>query len=129
MIEVALKTRLGSFAGLTALVGAKVFPAGVAQQGAVFPYCTYMRVSSERDPMMGVDSGLVRGRYNVTSFADTYAGVKAIAEQVRLALARYRATVGGVEIQDIYIENEADFYDDNVQAFYIASDFEVVWRE
>ncbi len=61
---------------------------------------------------MGSDIGLARALFQVTSFDDSYSGVKAVAAQVRAALQRYRGTINGDVIQDIYLENELDLYDD-----------------
>lgn len=128
MIEEALKTRLGSHAGLVALIAQRAYPV-LLPQSPVYPALTYSRVSAQRDSVMGADSGLTRARFNVTSWDTTYAGVKAVSEQVRAALQRYRATVGGIEIQDIFILNDTDLFDDATRIHYVASDFEVIFRE
>jgi hypothetical protein len=128
MIHEALFSRLSGYAGLTALVGARIYPR-LLPQNPTYPAVTYDRISAERQSAMGSDSGLVSGRWQVSSWGKTYTDARDIAEQVRKALQRYRGTSSGTVIQDIFIESENDLPPELVDGeavFQIASDF-IVW--
>lgn len=128
MIHEALYTRLTSVAGLTALVGTRIYPRQLPQNPA-YPCLMYARVSAERESAMGADTKLVAGRWQVSSWGKTYTDARDTAEQVRLALERYRGTSSGTVIQDIFIESENDFPPELVDGeliYQIASDF-LVW--
>ena len=116
VLEAALYTRLSGYAGLTALVGTRIYP-NIAPQSVQSPFVTYSRISTTRESAMGADTGLVHVRVQVDCWAaagpndDGYADVKAVAAQVRAALQRYDATVGSVVIQDIMLDSEQDLFD------------------
>ena len=124
-IESTLYTRLSTFAGLTALVSTRIYPL-IAPQGVTYPAVTYQRISTmPREVAMGSDPGIARARIQVTAWGDTYTSVKAIADQIRLALERYNTT----GIFDIYIIAENDLYDEEALKFGAAIDAEVVYSE
>jgi hypothetical protein len=129
-VEDALYARLSTFAGLVAL-GAKVYPKRVPQD-AGYPAITYQRISGVRISAMGRDTGLAHPRFQVSAFSGGTASVSAydhatqIAAQIRAALQRFRGTVAGVEIQDIFIDNDTDIGDPNSEIEGIATDV-VVW--
>lgn len=129
VIEEALYTRLSTFAGLSALVGTRVYPA-MAPQQPTFPLCTFQRISSMRVHAMGADVGLANPVVQVTAWGRTYTESANVAGQVRAALQDYAATVGGVEIQRIFIDNETDLgFDREGGAWGRAIDFSVWHRE
>lgn len=128
MIHEALFARLSGYAGLTALVATRVYPRQLPQN-PTYPAVTYERISADRQSAMGSDSGLVSGRWQVSSWGKTYTDARDAAEQVRKALQRYRGTLSGTVIQDIFIESENDLPAELVDGetiYQIASDF-IVW--
>lgn len=136
-VETAIYERLRSFAGLTALIGtspARVYALRLPQK-VTLPAVTYRIVSGERFSAMGEDVGDVGTRVQVDAWSDEYdhasRGVLAVAEQIRAALTRFMGTSGGVEIQDIYLENEIDLpYEHDVDApYHRATDFRVFSTE
>ena len=124
MIEETLYTRLSTFAGLTALVSTRIYPV-IMPQGIDKPALVYQLISSTRESCMVKDVGLVRARFPVTTWGPTFAGVKAIIEQVRQALQRW--TTSGV--QDTYILGQYDLYDDATFQYGAAIDAQVVYEE
>ena len=114
MITKAIYSRLANYAGLTALVGTKVYSIKVPQ-GTALPYVVVQTISRRRVSAMGDDIGHVESRVQVSTFADKYdnasTGAKQIAAQVRAALQRFSGTVESVVISDIYLEGESDLYD------------------
>jgi hypothetical protein len=131
MIHEALYSRLSNFAGLGALVGTRIYPRMLPQDPA-YPAVSWFKVSAPRESAMGSDPGLVHARFQVSSWGLTLLNTRDTAEQVRLALQRYRGTLAGTVIQDIFIENEDEIPAElvnGVLVFQIASDFVVHYIE
>ena len=118
-LEQAVYAYLSGFAGLTALVGNRIYPRRLPQD-ANYPAVTYQRIS--RLPIR--TSGTVpatRSRFQFTCWGADVPGVKsgydqakAVAEQVRLALQNYAGLMGGtggVNVLDATLENEIDIDD------------------
>lgn len=126
-VEDVLLTQLGATAGLTALVGARIYW-GLASQDATRPYLTYAQIGGMRDSAMGRDTGVVQARYQLTAWADTPDSAKDTIAQVRAALQRYRGTVSGIEVIDCFVENElGPLWDDAALLHSYVMDF-IVWH-
>lgn len=131
LAEEAVYARLTAHAGTAALVGARVYPLKLPQTPTL-PAVTYQRISATRESAMGSDTGITRARFQVTSHAASYSGVKALAEQVRQALQRYSGTSATVTVHDCFLENEIDLFDqdDALAGHYpVAQDFIVIYGE
>lgn len=128
MIEQHLYQRLSGFAGLTALVVARIYPQKLPQK-PVYPAVTYLTVSAVRESAMGSDPGVARRRFSVIAWGATFTSASDVAEQVRAALQRYRGTLDGTEILDSYIELTRDLYHDDAKVYSVVNDFDVVYRE
>ena len=124
MIEETIFTRLSTFAGLAALVSTRIYPV-IMPQGAVKPAITYQLISSTRESCMVKDDGIVRARFQITAWGETFTGVKAVIEQVRQALQRW-STSG---VQDTYIDGQYDLYDEGAYLHGAAIDAMVVYEE
>ena len=127
-IDTALYTRLGGFAGLTALVSTRIYPPPVPQN-ATYPCVSYSQVSGVRDYVMGNQSGLVQSRYQLDSWATTSTGARAVAEQVRLALSNYAGTSDTIVIDYVLMESETRIFEDESDLHRISQDFIVHYRE
>lgn len=131
VVEEAVKARLGAVSGVTSLISTRVYPVKLPQS-ATLPAVTYQRVSTIRENAMAADPGVARTRLQVTCAADSYSGLKAVTEAVRAALQRYRGTVGGVVVLDVFLDNETDLFgeEENDAGVYLtAQDFIVIHRE
>ena len=71
------------------------------------------------------DPGIAGAHIQVTSWGDTYPSVKAIGDQVRLALERY-STSG---IFDTYVIGEHDLYDEEARKFGVAIEVQIMFSE
>jgi len=109
MIEEALYTRLTGYAGLAALIGARVYP-DKAPQDATYPLVVYQRVSGPRVHSHQGFSNLAYPRFQFTAWADDFKEVRELAAQVKLALDGYAGTVGSETIYAILIGNELDIF-------------------
>lgn len=120
--------RLQAVSAVTDLVGTRVFPAPLPQ-GQTLPAVTYQRVSGARESAMGSDTGVAHPRIQVDCWASSYSGVKALATAVRGALQRYSGTIATVEIQDSFLKNDIDLFEDEIEANRVMLDFEIWHRE
>ena len=104
----AIYTILTEDAGVSAVVGNKVYPQ-IAAQGAAFPFVVYvLQDNSPSDTKSGV-STLDEIRYDIVAAAETYASLSSLTERIRLALDRYTGTVSGVVVDSIqFIDLDVD---------------------
>ena len=104
----AIYTILTEDAGVSAVVGNKVYPQ-IAAQGAAFPFIVYvLQDNSPSDTKSGV-STLDEIRYDIVAAAETYASLSSLTERIRLALDRYTGTVNGIVIDSIqFIDLDVD---------------------
>ena len=134
-VEAEIFTRLKDFAGLSALVSDRIYPVTMPQE-VEMPAVSYRRVSAERISAMGVDTGLVRARFQVDCWSGehsdgtvgTFDEAKAVAKQVRLALQRWRNTSGTV-VQDTFMKGEQDLHEHDTKTYHAALDFEIIYEE
>ena len=128
LIGEALFTRTTGYAGLTALIAARMYPV-VAPQDATVPFVVYQEISNERISAMGVDTNIARPRFQFTSYGSDYEEARTVAKQVQLSLQRFSGVVATVTIDDIFIETDLDDYDPETRLFSVVQDFEVIHRE
>ena len=130
-VESVLVTRLSGFAGLTALIGTtppRLYYGEMPQKTAL-PAVSYGRVTAQRVPAMGADTGLVRARFQFDVWAANAKSARQVVEQLRLALQRWSNTSGTV-IQDIHVAGDVDLgLDPDTLEHHSAIDFEVVYVE
>lgn len=126
--EEAVFARLQAVSGVTDLVGVRVYPQLLPQR-ATKPAVTYQRISADRESAMGADIDLVWARMQISSWAATYSEAKALARQVRLALQRWGGTAAGVVVDEVFILNEIDRYEDEVEIHRVIQDFKMWYRE
>jgi hypothetical protein len=127
-IDTALFTRMSTFAALTALVSTRIYPVTMPQ-AATFPCVTYQQISGVRDYVMGNQSGLVRARFQVDSWSETYAETRSVSEQVRLALSNYAGTSDTVVIDRIEMVNEERLDESESALHRIMQEYMVTFRE
>lgn len=130
-IEEALFSHLKSHAGLSALVGTRIYPQ-IMPQGVTMPAVTYQKISGPREYSHGGPSELAHPRFQLSCWAKNYSTAKDIAEQVRLALQAYRGTMGGaggVTVYGAFLENEIDLYESDTRLYHIPVDFSIWHKE
>lgn len=125
-----MNDRLSNFAGLTALVGTRIFASRLPQE-VTLPAVSLFRITrSNADARVsGQDGPLTHGIVQVDSWALSYNAAKDVADQVRAALSRWSGTHLGLVVQQGFIENEQDFYEDDTKIFHIAQDYDVWYEE
>ena len=127
IIEEALFSHLSAFAGLTALVGTRIYPMLLPQQ-ATLPAVTFMKVSNPYIRTFGSTIG-AQPRFQFSCWATTYLGAKAVADQIKAALDFYAGTMGGgVVVRAGLVENELDDYDPETKRYHVPVDV-ILWHE
>jgi hypothetical protein len=94
IFETALYNYLSAYAGLTALIGTRIYPLQLPQN-AKYPAVAYQQISGPRIHAMGTDPGMTYPRYQFTCWGDDHDDAAAIAKQIRLAFTNYSGTMGG----------------------------------
>ena len=131
-IQDALYSRLSGYGGLSALVSTRISPLRMKEDQAL-PAVTFQRISGVPIKAMGADPGTVASRFQVDCWGDRigdggYSDAVGVAVQVKAALQRYGGTVSGVVIQQIFLENELEFYEEGTDTVRVMLDF-IVWHE
>ena len=121
-----LYTRLSSHAGLSALVGTRIYPGKLKQQDTM-PAIRYSRISSITPSAMNADIGLTDYRYQFDVFGSTYDSVDTVLIQLKAALQRWRSSGDGV--QDSFIITESDVYHEAIDQYNVRIDFRFVVEE
>ena len=127
-IEESIYTQLSGHGGLSALVGTRIRPVTLGQDEKL-PAVTFFEVSASRFSASGSDVGVVRKRFQISAWGASAPSARDVATQIRLALQRWNGTVGGIVIQDTYIENELDIYDPATEVYHRPVDVEIFHEE
>lgn len=127
MIEQALYTILSGHAGLTALVGSRIYPL-ILPQSPLLPAVIYQRVDAAREGTHDGPSGLAHPLFQLSCWALDFDQARAVVAQVRLALDGYTGTVGGVEIEAIQSGHEDDQYEQDTKIYHSSIDFDI-WHQ
>lgn len=127
-LEDGLYTFLAAQAGISALVGTRIYPL-VAPEGAVMPCIVYQRIGGSRVVSHSGDSELARPRIQVSAWAETYDEAKSIAEAVVAATSGYSGTWGSVSIGAVEVEDGPDDYDEATRLYRKINDLIVYFTE
>jgi hypothetical protein len=115
--EKALAAILDADAGVTALVGTKVYGCTAPEDEAP-PMLIYAKQSAEREPYLDEGTHIVRARLLVLCVALTYTSLKDLGEAVRLALRGKAGTYGGVLVEGTELSEEGpDEYEPGLKEF------------
>lgn len=124
-IEEAITSHLTTNAGVAALVASRVYPKQMPQ-APTYPAIVYHRISGPREHSQTGSSGLAHPRFQFDLYARSYAGAKNLSEKVRLAFDDFRGSMGGgsgVEVDAVFLEDDGDDYDDDLQVYMFRVDY------
>lgn len=123
--ERVIKTLLEATAGVTSVVGTRIY-AGQLPQVPTLPAISYTKISSVDIPPISASAGqnIAQGRVQVTVFAVDYPTTKTLLEAVYQGL-RYRSgTIDTVVVISVLPDVEGpDIYDPELLQFYQSRDF------
>lgn len=121
-LQSALFAELGGFAGLSALIGSRVYP-DIAPQDVARPYVTWSEISFVGTPAIDVGtretSGLNNYRIQITSWAVKAGTVRDVDAQVRLAMQ------AATRFKSLIVDARSLDYEPDTKLFGFATDFSV----
>ena len=124
MIDKAVKTILLNYAGLTALVGDRIYPL-IRTQGSEPPALTYQKIS---DSKKAAGTGIRTARFQISCIAATALQASTIAVQVKAAFDGKHETISGVDVFNSFDEDASDFYDDETKLYRMPVDVMVDYK-
>ena len=130
MIEDAIRTRLLAAAGVTALVGDRIYWRR-APHGTTYPCLAFRRQGTDPVRAMGTDTGLQLSRWLFIAIGHLAGQAKDVMAAVKTALNRlHDTTVDGVFIDSIFLDDTVDVdLDDVEQSDAIGQVYRINYRE
>ena len=130
----ALTSHLLSDAGLSALVGARIYPekmpASTSATPNTMPLVTYQLID---EPVTTTHDRQVlpRARIQIDAWGGSYKSAHTTASAVFAALHGYRGALGdqSVNVGSIFCTSKRDASDPNVELFRVSQDFTVHYKE
>lgn len=120
--EAALKSHLAADAGITALVGDRIWPL-VRAQGASLPALTYQRIAgTPSTDLDGLDGDLTVVLVQVDCWASGFDAARVLAELVRVRIQTAADSFRG------NLQSDRDFYEDDVKLYRVSQDFSLWYR-
>lgn len=129
-LQTSLKAFLSADAGVSALVGSRIYPLVIPDQvydaATLRPCLVYAIQSVDRTKTFCGTVALQRVTVSVDCYAKVYVDAHALATAVETALLDFVGPMGDVTISDIASENKFDLTDLEPGLFRVALSF-VVW--
>ena len=101
---------------------------GTLPQSPIYPLVLYWHVSGVIDNHLRGDSGMAHPRFQIESWASTYAAAKALSLAVREALNNYSGTVGTVRIGSCLIVGSTYQYESEIEIHRFMQDYSI-WHD
>ena len=130
-VEDGLYAELAGNAGVSAIVGTRIYPEQRPQNSAV-PAITYQRVSVERLQTLTGPVALTNVRVQINCYDNNYSGVKTLSVAVRSALDGVVNSLGGTTIQQAWLEGgdtDLGVIDGDSEVRQVSLDFIIVLQE
>lgn len=127
--EQIVHTLLAGDAGVSALVGARIYPVE-APQGTATPFLVYQHLSaSDVDPITALAGGTItRAVISITAVAGEYPTVKSVLAAVRTALRFASGVVAGKRVVSIELDIVGpDLSDADLGVFNQSADYAVLF--
>lgn len=121
-IDAAIIAALTGAAGVTALAGNRVFVAG-ARQGAVYPYVTVQRISTQGAAHLDGPSNLDWPRFQIDSWSPIANDAVTLAEAIRVAIDSVNTTAGGYTFFASLQDQRGPSADEDTRNFSVSQDF------
>ena len=125
-IEEAIYSYLSGEAGITTIVGNRIYPM-ILPQDTDYPALTYFRVSGPEHH----DKDVAFPRIQISCWAEKYEEARTLAGEVKAAFQRLKGPMGdpGVAvIQGVFL-NVLDLYDNETQVYHMPVDIKLIHRK
>jgi hypothetical protein len=126
-IEAAIYDRATTHAGLSALVGNRVYP-DLAELNVTDPWVTFHNVSGSSVEALADDTDINIDRFQIGAWSANKDTAILIREQIKAAFKRYKGTHAGIEIIDSHYITQIGSYDPTTLTHHIPVDFEIWYR-
>lgn len=131
--EAAIRNRLVTTAGVSALVGTRVYPV-LAPATAPLPFVTWRRVAVSRSQSLAGPIGLATVSLSLDVFAETYEAARDIADQCRRSLDGWGGTFDNTVVSNVSLDNEADGFaqlagGDLPPVYTVQQTYGILWQE
>lgn len=129
MIDAALFAWVTGNAGVSALIGARMYPTKL-DQAATLPAISYQQVSEDRQgETLAGPSTVPAVLFQFDCWANTNAGARALARAVRLTMDSKGGTFAGETIQVARLINQTAQYEPVVQVYRVLQEWRISWNE
>lgn len=122
---------LSGAAGITAIVGTRIFGGGLPQ-GQALPALAYELISDVPVRTLNglAGSNMWEARIQATAFDDDYAGVKSLLEQVLASMEFKSGPIAGITVVAVIPDiTGPDLRDDDNGFFYQSRDFLITYQQ
>lgn len=131
--EAVIRNRLVTDAGVSALVGSKVYPV-LAPAEASLPFVTWRRIAVQRSQSLSGPSGTPFVTLSVDVFAVTYEAARELADAIRIALDGWGGTFQNTVVANVSLDNESDGFaqlagGDVPPVYTVQMTFGILWQE
>jgi hypothetical protein len=130
-VSESVYARLSGFAGLTALVGTRIYPVAL-DQDATMPAVVFRRLPAGCENVFGGSSGLGRPIFSISAWGSTLASAEAVRAQVRLAMDVSMVGLGGaggVNAQVLRLSEPMEVLDTETGWYQVTEDYQVFYQE
>jgi len=129
----ALYTYLSTYAGLSAIIGTRIYP-DTLPQNVAYPAATYQYVDDDEIDTFEQPNTLISPTYQFDSYAKTRAVADSIADQLRLAFKNYSGVMGGtggvtVSGVELVSRNTSTETDRNETIYRTIIEFKIYYQE
>lgn len=128
MIEQGIHWHLKQTVAVSTLVSSRIYP-DLLPQEPTYPCVSYQRISTYRYPVYHGPSGAAAPRFQIDSWAATYAGAKTLAAAVRVAMDAYHGSMSPMTVGVCEIVNETDVYDEEARVYRVIQDYRILHNE
>lgn len=131
--EAAVRNRLVTTAGVSALIGSRVYPV-IAPATAALPFVTWRRIAVTRTQALSGPIGLPTVSLSLDIFAETYESARDIADECRKSLDGWGGTFDNTEVANVSLDNESDGFaqlagGDLPPVYTVQQIYGILWQE
>ncbi len=128
MIDEAIYSILTCDVGVSALVGARVYPIIMPQDGTL-PAIVFSRIATDRELSHSGSIDVTKGVFQISCFSETPFGAKQLAKAVYSAMHGYAGTVGTEHVFMCKCINEVDAFEQDTDVFHVPLDMLVTYKD
>lgn len=127
IFEEALQAHLVADAGVSALIGTRVYP-DIMPPGSAKPAAVYTLIGNMRGSTLCATDTLVAGQYQIDAYATSYKASKLLAKALFGCLADYKGVIGEFKVSRIFILSEVDLDDPDPGLYRVSQTYQVWYR-